>query len=118
MKFNQLVDSILREGIGDPEAAAAAAAAGNAALSHRFSSYDPQPSYSRGSSVERNAGLKENPLGMIMVQWKEGEEAKPLRHPETKETLKYRYLKAQGKIEQLKSSGRYARVFFRQTESD
>jgi hypothetical protein len=43
MKFNQLVDSILREGIGDPEAAAAAAAAGNAALSHRFSSYNPQP---------------------------------------------------------------------------
>jgi hypothetical protein len=118
MKFNQLVDSILREGIGDPEAAAAAAAAGNAALRNRFSSYNPQPSYSRGSSVQRNDGLKENPLGMIMVQWKEGGEAKPLRHPETKEILSYRYLKAKGKIEQLENSGRYARVYFRQTESD
>lgn len=123
MEFDKLVKEILSEGIGDPDAERAAVASGNRATADRMASLNPQSShgnyYNRSvQRANRNSGLKQDPLGVIMVLWKGAEEPKPLRNPETKQVLTYRYSKSIQKVKSLEDSGRYERVYWQQTELD
>jgi hypothetical protein len=122
LEFEKLVNKILTEGIGDPDAAQAVAAAHNRQVAdqkYADGGRSPQDSfYNSERRAERNYGIKENPLGVIMVKWKGSKEAKPLRHPQTKEVLRYRYNNSKSKVENLKASGRYEDVYFYQTETD
>lgn len=116
MEFEKLVENILNEisqpspSMGDP-------------VYRKPAAYNPQAGYGNPESrqvqsADRSHGLKSNPLGVIMVKWKGSNEARPLKNPETKQVLTYRYSKAMEKVKAMEASGKYERVFFSQTETD
>lgn len=80
----------------------------------RSKEYDP---HGIGGSAVQRAGwsgdLPTDPLGYIVVKWRENDkDFVPLRNPETKRPLTYRFSKAKAKIQQMKDSGKYFQVYF------